>query len=86
MSFQFSVHVYQRLEERDIPIQALQLLLESPEQVLVQEDGTKVYQSKFVAGNGKTYLLRAFVNDRVEPSRVKSLYKTSKIQKYWRGS
>ncbi|PIG93381.1 hypothetical protein [Gloeocapsopsis sp. IPPAS B-1203] len=84
MNFELSIHVYERLEERDIPIQILQILLETPEQILVQEDGTKVYQSRFLAANGKTYLLRAFINDSVDPPRVKSLYKTSKLKKYWR--
>lgn len=84
MSFDLSSHLYKRLEERGIPVMVLNLLLEAPEQVLVQKDGTKVYQSKVVATNGKTYLLRAFINDSVEPARVKTIYITSKIMKYWR--
>ena len=84
MNFELSIHVYERLAERDIPLQVLETVLESPEQVLVQEDGTKVYQSRFVAGNNKTYLLRAFINDSVKPARVKTIYITSKIKKYWR--
>ena len=85
MNFDLSPHLYRRLEERDIPVMVLSMLLETPEEVLVQEDGTKVYQSRIVAGNGKTYLLRAFINDSVQPARVKSIYVTSKIKKYWRG-
>lgn len=84
MNFDLSPYLYKRLEERNIPVMVLDLLLEAPEQVLVQEDGTKVYQSKVVATNGKTYLLRAFVNDSVEPARVKTMYVTNKIKKYWR--
>jgi len=84
VNFELSIHVFERLEDRDIPIQILQLLLESLEQVLVQEDGTKVYQSRFLATNGKIYLLRAFIKDSVDPPRVKLLYKTSRLKKYWR--
>jgi hypothetical protein len=84
MSFDLSPHLYKRLELRKIPRQVLEAVLETPEQVLIQEDGTKVYQSKFESSNGKTYLFRVFVNDSIEPARVKSVYKTSQINKYWR--
>lgn len=83
MNFELSPHVYERLEERNIPLQVLKLVLEAPQQVLIQGDGTKAYQSKVLIGNNKTYLLRVFVNDSVDPIRVKSLYLTSKIDKYW---
>lgn len=83
MNFELSPHVYKRLEERGVPVQVLEAVLQTPEQTLVQEDGTKVYQSKVILTNNKTYLLRAFINDAVEPARVKSLYITSKIDKYW---
>ncbi len=83
MNFELSTHVYERLQERNIPVQVLELVLEAPEQLLTQEDGTKVYQSKVTLNNNETYLLRAFVNTTVEPARVKSVYVTSKINKYW---
>ncbi len=54
-----------------------------PEQVVFDEYGGLVYQLRFVAENGKTYLLRAFINDNVEPMVVKSVYVTSKVKKYW---
>lgn len=82
MNFEVSPHVYERLEERNIPLQVLKLVLEAPQQVLIQGDGTKAYQSKVVMRN-KTYLPRVFVNDSVDPIRVKSVYLTSKIDKYW---
>jgi hypothetical protein len=75
--------VYKRLEERKIPVQVLELVLQAAQQLLTQENGTKVYQSKVILNNNETYLLRAFVNDTVEPNRVKSVYITSKIDKYW---
>jgi len=84
MDFELTIHVYERLAERNIPVQVLMLVLEAPEQIL-EEEGGKVYQSK-VTINGKTRLLRAFVNDTARPQRVKSVYDTSKIEKYWRKS
>ena len=55
----------------------------NPEQIVLDEYGGKVYQSRFVAGNGKTYLLRVFINDSAEPMMVKSICITSKVKKYW---
>jgi hypothetical protein len=85
MSFELSTHVYERLELRKISLEDLLKVLNFPEQVLTQEDGTKVYQSRVIIDE-KVYLLRAFVNDAVEPNRVKSVYRTSQIKKYWRSS
>ena len=53
-------------------MQVLKLVLEDPQQVIIQEDGTKADQSKVVLRN-KTYWLRVFVNDSVNPVRVKSV-------------
>jgi len=41
------------------------------------------YQSRFDV-DGKQYLVRAMVNDAVEPSVVVTVYRTSKIKKYWK--
>jgi len=45
-----------------------------------------IYQGLFTGYNGKTYLLRVFVNPNFEPVKVITIYKTSKISKYWRNS
>ncbi len=39
----------------------------------------RVYQSR-VEVEGKPYLLRAIINDAVDPA----VYRTTKISKYWR--
>jgi hypothetical protein len=43
-----------------------------------------VYYQSFVDFAGKTYLLRLFVNQTADPAMVATLYRTSKIKKYWR--
>jgi len=35
-------------------------------------------------GAGRTFLLRIIVDDTVEPAMVVTLYRTSKIDKYWK--
>ena len=41
------------------------------------------YQSRAEI-DGKRYLLRAMVNETVSPHVVVTVYRTSKISKYWR--
>ncbi|ARV57547.1 hypothetical protein BZZ01_01890 [Nostocales cyanobacterium HT-58-2] len=77
------MHAQEELTERNIPLQVLELVLNQPEQI-VDEDNLKVYQGRFEAANRKTYLLRAYVNDQVNPIRVVTVYRTSKINKYLR--
>jgi hypothetical protein len=44
----------------------------------------KAYQSIMDAGTGKDYLIRVIVNYSIDPARVVTVYRTSKIGKYWR--
>jgi hypothetical protein len=81
MNFILSQHAKEEIIKRKIPIQILRLILEFPEQI-VEEDGLKVYQGTFIATNGKTYLLRAYVNDLINPQKIVTVYFTSKNQKY----
>ncbi len=81
MNFILSQHANEEIIKRKIPIQILRLILEFPEEI-VEEDGLKVYQGTFIATNGKTYLLRAYVNDLIDPQKIVTVYFTSKNQKY----
>lgn len=83
MDFVLTNHAQEELSNRGIPLQTIRAILEAPEQIL-EEDGLKVYQGRYVASNGKTYLLRVFINDAADPARVVTVYRTSKISKYWR--
>jgi hypothetical protein len=78
-----SQHAQEELIKRKIPISILQLILEHPEQI-IEEDGLKVYQGTFTINNDKIYLLRAYVNDLVEPNKIVTVYFTSKLNKYRR--
>nr|WP_255347795.1 DUF4258 domain-containing protein [Gloeocapsa sp. PCC 73106] len=78
-----SQHAQAELIKRKIPILILELILNHPEQI-IEEDGLKVYQGTFTADNNKTYLVRAYVNDSVEPNKIVTVYFTSKLNKYRR--
>ena len=81
MNFSLSHHAEQKIIQRDISLKILQEILNNPEKI-VEEDGLKVYQGTFVAINNKTYLLRIYINDLVEPQKLVTVYVTSKLRKY----
>lgn len=85
MSFVFSKHVLEELEARKIPRHLLERVLQSPEQRVPEIENVTCYQSQ-VEINGKQYLLRVMVNETIQPAKVVTAYRTSKIAKYWRSS
>jgi len=46
--------------------------------------GRKAYQSQLDFGGSQIFLLRAIVDDTVDPPNVITAYRTRKISKYWR--
>ena len=58
-------------------------VIDNPEQRHAEPDGTHILQSRFVAENGRMYLLRLILTPD-DPPMVVTLYRTSKIAKYWR--
>jgi len=43
----------------------------------------RVYQSQLDFGGGKLYLLRVIVSTDPDPPIVVTIYRTSKVEKYW---
>lgn len=84
MKFRLTRHAEDELKRRMIPRELLDSVLENPQQVAPEYGGRKAYQSKLDFGEGKIYLLRAIVNDLVDPATVLTVYRTSRIDKYWR--
>ena len=78
-----SSHAEQELMRRQVPRSVLDAVLSNPEQIVAEKRGRKVYQSRVNFG-GSVYLVRAIVDDRIEPAVVITVYRTSKIAKYWR--
>ncbi|MBP0040293.1 MAG: DUF4258 domain-containing protein [Roseofilum sp. SBFL] len=84
MNFQFSNHALEEIQKRNIPMVLIEAVLWSPQQTLKQSEDITIYQSQLDFGTGKLYLLRVFINITVDPQLVVTVYRTSKIQKYWR--
>jgi hypothetical protein len=83
MKFQLSKHLEQEAAQRGIPWAVVEAVLAAPEQT-VSELGTVVcYQSRMTI-NAKPYLVRVMVEQGKEPPVAVSVYRTSKIEKYWK--
>ena len=85
MKFKLSRHVEQEMKRRNIPRALLQSVLDSPQQIVAADRGRKAYQSQLDFGSGRVFLLRAIVVDSVDPAIVVTVYRTTKIKKYWSG-
>ena len=84
MKFILSHHAQLEMAQRGIPLDLLESVLQQPQQVVPEREGKKAYQSQLDFGGGKIFLLRAIVDDEVDPAIVVTVYRTSKISKYWR--
>jgi hypothetical protein len=60
------------------------IVLNSPQEILTQE-GKKIYQSIINFEEEGDYLVRVFVNIEKEPFNVITVYRTSKLDKYYEG-
>jgi hypothetical protein len=77
--FKFSKHAIEQMKRRSISLEVIKNVLLNPEQVKIEND-KKVYQSTMENGSS---LIRIFVNHTKDPKVVITVYKTSKIKKYY---
>ena len=80
--FDISDHAATEADRRGIPRDVLDAVLQVPQQIVPERRGRKAYQSR-VDFRGKIFLVRAIVDESVDPARVVTAYRTSKISKYW---
>jgi hypothetical protein len=85
MEYEFSLHVQEEMERRGIPLAIVRSVLATPAQKVPEHDNVICYQSK-VEFNRKPYLVRVMVNETATPPKVVTVYRTSKIDKYWKAS
>ena len=83
--FVFTAHALAEMARRDITQEDVRKVLENPAQMEMVREGRAVYQAKLGVGEpSKTYILRVFVDIDRKPPYVVTVYRTSKIEKYWR--
>jgi hypothetical protein len=78
-----TLHARFEMERRGIAENTVQQILVAPDQRLPVRPGRDVLQSK-VSSHGRTYLVRVIVDLDRKPAEVVTVYRTSKIEKYWR--
>ena len=84
MNFIFSNHALEQIQRRGLNKEKIEEILYSPDQVIEME-GQKIFQSIVPFIPDGNYLVRVFVNAEKEPNLVITVYKTSKISKYYEG-
>lgn len=86
MDFDFSIHAKEQMTLRGISRDEVSEILQSPQQVIFDSEISEIeiYQSIIKNLKGQNYLIRVFVNRTKNPKLVVTVYKTSKILKYWK--
>jgi len=83
--FVFTNHALTEMDRREIGQEDVKAILAEPEQTELVREGRAVYQARRTMGEPtKTYILRVFVDIDRKPPYVVTVYRTSKIEKYWR--
>jgi hypothetical protein len=78
-------HAAFEMGRRRVVERIVQGVLAAPEQRHSVRAGRDVLQSRIVF-DGKTYLVRVFVDVDRSPAEVVTVYRTSRIAKYWRAA
>jgi hypothetical protein len=84
MVFKLSRHAREEMERRSISLPLLESVMDDPQQIVVERENLKAYQSVVDIAEKGSFLRRIIVDDAAEPPMVVTAYKTSKISKYWR--
>lgn len=86
-TYRLTDHAQMEMARRQIPASDVTRVLATPEQTEVVQPGRVVYQARVAWGTPPaTYLLRVFVDIDRQPPDVVTVYRTSKITKYWKGT
>lgn len=84
-NYRIKDHARFEMSRRQISEKHVRLVLTAPQQMIDSGGGRRIYQSKLrLPESGKEYLLRVVVDMDPKPPEVVTVYRTSKISKYWR--
>ena len=81
-SWVMTPHAKAEMARRGIDAEIVAGVLEAPEQRMPVRVGRDVLQSR-VSIDGKRYVVRIFVDLDRDPPEVVTVYRTSKVGKYW---
>lgn len=77
------LHAVFEMRRRGISDEVLRQVLISPEWRETVREGRDILQSR-ISFQGGIYLVRVFVDVDREPAEVVTVYRTSKMNKYWK--
>ena len=75
-------HAVFEMERRNISVEVVKQVLLKPEQRIVLRKDREVFQSRLRV-EGSHYLYRVIVDVDRKPMEVVTVYRTSRIEKYW---
>lgn len=81
--FVVTPHAAFEMQRREVDEPVLRRVLAAPEQRETVRPGREVLQSR-VELEGRTYLVRVFVDVDRKPVEVVTVYRTSRMARYWR--
>ena len=82
----FTDHALFEMKHRGLPREIIEKIITEPEQQWEVRKGRMVLQSRIPFGDtAEIYLVRVFMDIDRNPPEIVTAYKTSKIEKYWRG-
>lgn len=83
-NYRLTDHARLEMERRQITEAEVAQILAAPEQIREVRPGRVVCQSRVKLGApARVYLLRGFVDVDRRPAQVVTVYRTSRIEKYW---
>jgi Domain of unknown function (DUF4258) len=86
-TYRLTDHAQMEMARRQISASDVARVLATPEQMEMVRPGRVVYQARVACGTPTaTYLLRVFVDIDRQPPDVVTVYRSSKITKYWKGT
>ncbi|GHT19334.1 hypothetical protein AGMMS49965_22620 [Bacteroidia bacterium] len=83
MKFIFSQHAEEQLMRRGINRSLVVAVVENPDEVIEDDEQDVVIYQSIIKESGQSFLLRVFVNKNKQPIVIVTLYKTTKISKYY---
>ena len=84
MSFIFSKHALEQIDLRGLSKTIVEEVLSKPDEIIIQDEIT-IYQSVVSFLPDGNIQIRVFINNQKEPNVIITVYKTSKIKKYYEG-
>jgi hypothetical protein len=84
MDFVFSKHAEEQLIRRSLDRNIVESVILNPEQILedANDEDITIFQS-IVKEDDKLFLYRIFANTKSLPNMIVTLYRTTKIEKYY---